>query len=353
MFVPDLNQNTPSCDPATNAEEQGASHPFFPLHGEGDHPYPSPWPFQSGNGQGGRPDHPYISSWAQSNNNNQGNKANEIGNTSASRKPYPVPGQAQQPHIPWHQPHAYFGPSDGRKPSPAPFDDDNHQPPHCKPYPYSGSADGHKPYGYPEAAPWGQFRSFPWGNIDHSKPPFSREPCVFQGGLYSAGPFPQQPSKNSGNSYDATPFPQHFGEPHASHGPWGFMQQTPWTRLPTRSDKYIPEVDVFNTAGAFVIHVPLPGAKREDIEVNWDSKRVELSITGLISRPGSEDLVKTIVLDERKGGTFERKVRLGSRANPPKVDADAISAKLEDGVLVVEVPKIESDDFEVKKVEVE
>jgi HSP20 family molecular chaperone IbpA len=35
--------------------------------------------------------------------------------------------------------------------------------------------------------------------------------------------------------------------------------------------------------------------------------------------------------------TFERKVRLGNPANPPKVDGDAISAKLEDGVLVVEV----------------
>jgi HSP20 family protein len=46
-------------------------------------------------------------------------------------------------------------------------------------------------------------------------------------------------------------------------------------------------------------------------------------------------------------------VRLGNPANPPKVDGDAISAKLEDGVLVVEVPKTEPDDVEVKKVEVE
>jgi hypothetical protein len=36
------------------------------------------------------------------------------------------------------------------------------------------------------------------------------------------------------------------------------------------------------------------GTKKEDIEVNWDPKAVELSITGVISRPGSEDLVKTI-----------------------------------------------------------
>jgi HSP20 family protein len=138
-----------------------------------------------------------------------------------------------------------------------------------------------------------------------------------------------------------------------SHGPWAFIQQAPFTFPSTGSDKYKPEVDVFDTPETFLIHVPLPGAKKEDIEVNWDPKAVELSITGVISRPGSEDLVKTIALDERKVGAFERKVRLGNPANPPKVDGDAISAKLEDGVLVVEVPKTEPDDVEVKKVEVE
>ena len=102
-----------------------------------------------------------------------------------------------------------------------------------------------------------------------------------------------------------------------------------------------------------MIHVPLPGAAKEDVEVKWDPRTVEVSISGVINRPGPEDLVKAIALDERKVGAFERKVRLGSQANPPKVDGDAISAKLEDGVLVLEVPKTEPDDVEVKTVEVE
>jgi hypothetical protein len=34
---------------------------------------------------------------------------------------------------------------------------------------------------------------------------------------------------------------------------------------------------VFDTPETFLIHVPLPGAKKEDIEVNWDPKAVELS----------------------------------------------------------------------------
>ncbi|KAJ5836927.1 HSP20-like chaperone [Penicillium robsamsonii] len=257
-------------------------------------------------GRGGRPDHSYMPPWAQSINKNQ----------------------------------------DGRKS----LGDDNHRLPPCKPYPYPGSTDGHRPYRYPEAVSWGQFQPSPRKNEEQFKPSFVRQPYLFLGGLHSTSPPPQQPFENLSNPYGETPSPRQpypfpsgqqggpsrrewgdFGEPHKAYGPWAFTQQTPWTRLPTGSDKYITEVDIFNTPGTFVIHVPLPGAKKEDIEVNWDPKRVELSITGLINRPGSEDLVKTIVLDERKVGTFHRKVRLGSRANPPKVDADAISAMLEVG----------------------
>ena len=114
-----------------------------------------------------------------------------------------------------------------------------------------------------------------------------------------------------------------------------------------------PEADVFDTPEAFVVHVSLPGAKKEDIGVNWDQEKSELSIGGVIYRPGGEELLQTLALDERKVGAFERKLRLGSRANPAQVDVDAISAKLEDGILRVEVPKMDSGYVEIKKVDIE
>ncbi|KAI6828608.1 hypothetical protein KC340_g10194 [Hortaea werneckii] len=114
-----------------------------------------------------------------------------------------------------------------------------------------------------------------------------------------------------------------------------------------------PEADVFDTPEAFVVHVSLPGAKKEDIGVNWDQEKSELSIGGVIYRPGGEELLSTLALDERKVGAFERKLRLGSRANPAQVDVDAISAKLEDGILRVEVPKMDSGYVEIKKVDIE
>lgn len=70
-------------------------------------------------------------------------------------------------------------------------------------------------------------------------------------------------------------------------------------------------------------------------------------------RPGEEELLKTLALDERKVGAFDRKVRLGSRANPAQVDVDGITARLEDGVLRVEVPKLDAGYVEIKKVDIE
>ena len=87
--------------------------------------------------------------------------------------------------------------------------------------------------------------------------------------------------------------------------------------------------------------------------MNWDAEKSELSVAGVIYRPGSEELLKTLALDERKVGVFERKIRLGSRASPAQVEADGIHAKMEDGVLIVTIPKEDKDFVDVKKVDIE
>lgn len=119
-----------------------------------------------------------------------------------------------------------------------------------------------------------------------------------------------------------------------------------------KNGPFTPEVDVFDHPEAFVIHASLPGAKKEGIEVNWDSEKSELSIAGHVDRPGDEEFLKTLAMNERKVGAFERKVRLGSRSNPAQVDVDDITAKMEDGVLKIEVPKLDGGFVEVKKVDI-
>ncbi|KAM0713444.1 hypothetical protein Q7P37_010406 [Cladosporium fusiforme] len=121
----------------------------------------------------------------------------------------------------------------------------------------------------------------------------------------------------------------------------------------SKSGDFKPEADVFDTEDSYVIHISLPGAKKEDVGVNWEADKSELSIAGVIHRPGDEDFLKTLALDERKVGAFERKVRLGSRANPAQVDVEGITAKLEDGVLRIVVPKLNGEFVEIKKVDIE
>lgn len=111
------------------------------------------------------------------------------------------------------------------------------------------------------------------------------------------------------------------------------------------NDDFTPPVDVFDTEAAYVVHVSLAGAKKEDITLNWDADQSELKIGGVIVRPGDEEFLKTLALDERNIGVFERKVKLGSRAHPARVQGEGISAKLEAGVLTIQVPKETMEDF--------
>jgi len=119
------------------------------------------------------------------------------------------------------------------------------------------------------------------------------------------------------------------------------------------SEDWAPEADVFDTQTSYVVHVSLPGARKEDIGVTWEPERSEIIIAGVVHRPGDEEFLKTIAMDERRVGAFERKILLGTRASPAHVDVDGIGAKLENGILIVEVPKMIGDFVEVKKIDIE
>ncbi|KAM7187150.1 HSP20-like chaperone [Rhypophila sp. PSN 637] len=124
---------------------------------------------------------------------------------------------------------------------------------------------------------------------------------------------------------------------------------------------FVPPVDIFNTANNWTLHVSVPGAKKEDVNVHWDADRSTLAISGLVYRPGDEEFLNTLVAAERRVGLFERKVQLpppggvsrDEDGEKEEVDADNITARMEDGILVVVVPKVEKEWTEVKKVDIE
>ncbi|KAF2715577.1 hypothetical protein K504DRAFT_457731, partial [Pleomassaria siparia CBS 279.74] len=212
------------------------------------------------------------------------------------------------PHGPHHGPpgpHGHGGPGESRHGPPGPHG--HHDGPH-------GHHGHHGPRGYGGrgrgwGGPWG------WG----------------RGGPFGGGAAPFDPIAFAANLFNT--------EANAT----------------TKSDPedFTPEADIFDTPSAYVIHVSLPGVKKEDVGVNWDAEKSELSIAGVVYRPGNEEFLKTLEMGERKVGPFERKVRLGTRAVPAQIDAEGISAKLEDGILRIEVPKMEKEDYvEIRKVDI-
>ncbi|KAH0541964.1 hypothetical protein FGG08_003596 [Glutinoglossum americanum] len=153
------------------------------------------------------------------------------------------------------------------------------------------------------------------------------------------------------------------GGPHGFGGPafTGFpFTGHPWAHAwragspdTNNNQDHTPPADVFDTEDSYVIHISLPGVKKEDVGINWNADKSELSVAGVVYRPGDEEFLKTLALDERTVGAFEKKLRLGNERHPAKIDDEAITAKLEDGVLIVTIPKQDREYVEVKKVDIE
>jgi HSP20 family protein len=89
-------------------------------------------------------------------------------------------------------------------------------------------------------------------------------------------------------------------------------------------------LEIKESENAFSIHLELPGSSRDDIKV-WHENGI-LTITGEKKAPEGERLVS-----ERAFGKFERSFRL-----PNTVAVDKIEANYENGVVIVEIPKLEA-----------
>lgn len=115
------------------------------------------------------------------------------------------------------------------------------------------------------------------------------------------------------------------------------------TTLPEGVD-FEPRADIFDTPATYMVHLSLPGAKKEDLGVDWDGENSTLRIGGVVHRPGvDEETLKLLAVDGRKSevGVFEKKIHLGTKRDPAKIDIAGITARMADGVLVVKVPKLE------------
>ena len=94
---------------------------------------------------------------------------------------------------------------------------------------------------------------------------------------------------------------------------------------------WIPLADVSETDDAYVVEVDLPGANRDQIDIQVQDR--ELVITGEIPESEQEGRRHR---RSRRTGRFEFHTYL-----PGDVNADSVNAQLSDGVLTVTIPKSE------------
>ena len=95
---------------------------------------------------------------------------------------------------------------------------------------------------------------------------------------------------------------------------------------------YSPAVDIFENENAITVLADMPGVKAQDLEI--DLRESVLTLVGRITVPETPN--ESNVLREYQSGSFFRQFTLSETINQARIDA-----KLTDGVLRLELPKVE------------
>jgi HSP20 family protein len=96
---------------------------------------------------------------------------------------------------------------------------------------------------------------------------------------------------------------------------------------------WAPALDISERKDAYLVSVELPGIKPDQIDITLEDGLLTLSGEREFTAESAEQQFHRV---ERRYGSFRRAITL-----PNQVQADAIEAHFEDGVLTVRVPKAE------------
>jgi HSP20 family protein len=110
------------------------------------------------------------------------------------------------------------------------------------------------------------------------------------------------------------------------HGQWQNA-----TGASTRA--WVPALDISERTDAYLVTVELPGVKLDDLEITLEGGLLTIQGERHLAHDSSEEQFHRV---ERSSGAFRRGITL-----PAQVEADAVEASMEDGVLRILVPKAE------------
>lgn len=116
------------------------------------------------------------------------------------------------------------------------------------------------------------------------------------------------------------------------------------TDLLPATEKLSPAVDIEEEKDKYVVKADIPGLKQDDIRVEIDDRILKISGERKYEKK-EDDKEKKYHYYERSYGMFERRFVLPSDADSEKIDA-----KYENGVLEIQIQKIESKQPKVIKV---
>lgn len=94
-----------------------------------------------------------------------------------------------------------------------------------------------------------------------------------------------------------------------------------------------PKADISETDSEMRIKCDLPGMKKEDVNIEVDDTGKYLTVSGESKQEIKEEK-ENVYMIERSYGTFNRRFRMPKNAKP-----DQVRAKLQDGVLMITIPK--------------
>jgi HSP20 family protein len=97
--------------------------------------------------------------------------------------------------------------------------------------------------------------------------------------------------------------------------------------------RWVPAMDLLETAEAFVLRADLPGLTQEDVKIELEDSTLTVSGERKSEKVDEQEGYYRV---ERAFGSFSRSLTL-----PKGIDGDAVTASFDNGVLEIRVPKPE------------
>ena len=108
-------------------------------------------------------------------------------------------------------------------------------------------------------------------------------------------------------------------------------QVTTTNQQPRRQEYVTPEVNIFETKDGYVLEAEMPGVSRDGLELTLEDN--EITILG---HRAAETVVGQPLFRERHAADYRRVFELD-----PAIDPSKISARMEQGILTLALPKSE------------